>query len=147
MRIFIMMLPVLAIFLVGMGLSIWIVRSKSPRAKRLAELLGVRKVDEMERAIQDKAVRIAYMALLVGLIADMYYRVFAKGEIAPVTGILAMASVLVQSVAVLVLRRRSTAGDEEYTETPVWKTLALVFVVAGVLTAVGCALIFSGIGR
>lgn len=120
------------------GLSIWLrKRAASPRAAALAEKLGVRQADEMERMIQYKAAALAYAVVVWILVLYSFYVVLIQKESVPLSNAAVLAGLLTQSIATLVLRHRSTAGDEEYRPYPLWKTLALLFAVGVATAAVG----------
>lgn len=118
----------------------WVARAKSPRAAGWAEKLGVLngagRADEMERMIQYKAVSWAYLVVILGLAGLNFYEVFANEGKLPVSNLVLLAGLLTQSVAVLILRHRSTEGDEEYKPYPLWKTFAWVL---GISAAIGVA--------
>ena len=119
---------------------IWVGKGKSPRATAFADKLGVLngmgKADEMERMIQYKAVSWAYLVVVLGLAGLNFYEVFANKGRLPVSNLVLLAGILTQAIAVLVLRHRSTEGDEEYKPYPLWKTFALVL---GISAAIGVA--------
>ena len=121
-------------------LMFWVARAKSPRAagwaEKLGALNGAGRADEMERMIQYKAVSWAYLVVVLGLAGLNFYEVFAKEGKLPVSNLVLLAGLLTQAVAVLILRHRSTAGDEEYKPYPLWKTFAWIF---GISAAVGVA--------
>ena len=118
----------------------WVTRAKSPRAAGWAEKLGVLngagRADEMERMIQYKAVSWAYLVVSLGLAGLNFYEVFANEGKLPVSNLVLLAGILTQAIAVLVLRHRSTEGDEEYKPYPLWKTFAWVL---GISAAIGVA--------
>ena len=118
----------------------WVTRAKSPRAAGWAEKLGVLngagRADEMERMIQYKAVSWAYLVVILGLAGLNFYEVFANDGKLPVSNLVLLAGILTQAIAVLVLRHRSTEGDEEYKPYPLWKTFAWVL---GISAAIGVA--------
>lgn len=144
-RFWIYAIPFLVIVLC-FGFAVWLAKGKSALAQRLSVRFGaVKKADEMERQIQYKAVSLAYMVVMLGLLCLTFYSVFVKGESMPLSNAVLLAGVLTQSIAVLVLRHRNTAGDEEYKAYPIWKTLLWIVGFAAVITVVGCALIFSGL--
>ena len=82
---------------------------------------------KLERMIQYKAVSWAYLVVVLGLAGLNFYEVFAKEGKLPVSNLVLLAGLLTQAVAVLILRHRSTAGDEEYKAYPLWKTFAWIF--------------------
>lgn len=130
------------VVLVGVfGFVFWIGKSKSERAKALAERFGVRKMDEMERVIQYKALAIAYNVVLFALLGITCYSVFVKGESMPLSNLALLLGVLTQSGAVLVLRHRSTKGDEEYQPYPLWKTVLWIVGISAVIGTVGGLLV------
>lgn len=142
MRTVAVILPVLlAVLLFAFGFLL--AKGRSPRAKAMAEKLGFRKADEMEQKLQDQSVRIAYLVLLTGLVAENWYTAVVQGEQSRSMPLLALA-IVVQAVSLLVLRRRAVEGDEEYREWPLWRTLAVVLLIAAVITVVGCFLLFAG---
>lgn len=118
----------------------WVTRAKSPRAAGWAEKLGVLngagRADKMERMIQYKAVSWAYLVVILGLAGLNFYEVFANEGKLPVSNLVLLAGILTQAIAVLVLRHRSTEGDEEYKPYPLWKTFAWVL---GISAAIGVA--------
>lgn len=120
-----------------LGLVLWMGKSKSPRAVALAERLGIRKADEMERMIQYRSVEIAYLAVMVSLLGITCYSVFVKGESIPLSNLALLIGVFTQAGAVLVLRHRSTQGDEEYRTAPLWQTTLLILGFAAVIGAIG----------
>lgn len=139
-----MALPVLV--LVGLiTLFVYLGRSRSPRlaawADRLGLSLGARRADEMERMIQYKAVSAAYLVVLFALLGCSLYDSFVRhaAGMQPYT-LIAVMGVLTQSVAVLILRHRSTAGDDEYKPYPLWKTLLLVLVFSLAVAGLGAGL-------
>lgn len=117
----------------------WVARAKSPRAAGWAEKLGVLngagRADEMERMIQYKAVSWAYLVVILGLAGLNFYEVFAN-EASCRSATWSCSPDLTQAIAVLVLRHRSTEGDEEYKPYPLWKTFAWVL---GISAAIGVA--------
>lgn len=133
-------LPVVVLFLV-FGFVFWVGKSKSGRAKALADVFGVRKMDEMERVIQYKAVSIAYNVVLFALLGITFYSVFVKGESMPLSNLALLLGMLTQSGAVLVLRHRSTKGDEEYQPYPLWKTVLWIVGISVVIGTVGGLLV------
>ena len=118
----------------------WVAKGKSPRAagwaERLSVLNGAGRADEMERMIQYKAVSWAYLVVVLGLAGLNFYEVFANDGKLPVSNLVLIAGLLTQAVAVLILRHRSTQGDEEYKPYPLWKTFAWIF---GISAAIGIA--------
>ena len=118
----------------------WVARARRPRAAGWAEKLGVLngagRADEMERMIQYKAVSWAYLVVILGLAGLNFYEVFANEGKLPVSNLVLLAGILTQAIAVLVLRHRSTEGDEEYKPYPLWKTFAWVL---GISAAIGVA--------
>lgn len=132
-----MALPV--VVLVGIfAFVFWTAKAKSPQAAAWAEKFGVqgRKADEMERLIQYKAVSWAYLVVIFGLAGLNFYELFAHSGKLPLCNLVLLAGLLTQAVAVLVLRHRSTQGDEEYQPYPLWKTFLWIF---GVSAAIGVA--------
>lgn len=123
----------------------WIARAKSPRAAGWAEKLGVLnsvgKADEMERMIQYKAVSWAYVVVLFGLLGITIYESWVEGESGlPASTLVMLAGVLTQCFAVLILRHRSTEGDEEYKPYPLWKTMLFVIGISACVAVVGMLL-------
>ncbi|MDR3766935.1 MAG: hypothetical protein Q3Y08_07905, partial [Butyricicoccus sp.] len=112
----------------------------SPRAAALAEKLGVRQADEMERLIQYKAATLAYAVVVWMLVLYSFYVVLIRKESMPLTNLAVLAGLLTQCIATLVLRHRSTAGDEEYHPYPMWKTLLLVVAISAVIAAIGAGI-------
>lgn len=53
---------------------------------------------------------------------------------------IALMGVLTQSIAVLILRHRSTAGDDEYKPYPLWKTFLIVLVFSLIVAGLGAGL-------
>lgn len=125
----------------------WIARAKSPRAAGWAERFGVlngmQRADEMERMIQYKAVSWAYMVVILGLAGLNFYELFANDGKLPVSNLVLLAGILTQAIAVLVLRRRSTEGDEEYHPYPLWKTLLWVLGISAAIGVAGGVLVIA----
>lgn len=119
------------------GLMVWIRKSKSKRAVALADRLDIRKMDEMERVIQYKSVAIAYNVVLFTLLGITLYSVFIKKESMPLSNLAILLGVLTQSITVLVLRHRSTQGDEEYRAYPLWKTALWILGLSALIGALG----------
>ena len=105
-------------------------------AEKLGVLNGAGRADEMERMIQYKAVSWAYLVVILGLAGLNFYEVFANDGKLPVSNLVLLAGILTQAAAVLILRHRSTEGDEEYKPYPLWKTFAWVL---GISAAIGVA--------
>lgn len=135
-----MALPLVVLGLT-MGLAVGISKGKSERCKAVADRLGMRKADEMERQIQYKSVAIAYNVVLFALLGITYYSVFIKQESMPLSNLALLLGVLTQAVATLVLRHRSTEGDEEYPSYPLWKTFLWIFGIAALIICLGGALV------
>lgn len=112
----------------------------SAHAAALAEKLGVRQADEMERMIQYKAAALAYAVVVWILVLYSFYVVLIQKESVPLSNAAVLAGLLTQSIATLVLRHRSTAGDEEYRPYPLWKTLALILAIGVATAAVGAVI-------
>ncbi|MDY3618835.1 hypothetical protein [Agathobaculum sp.] len=130
-----------AAFGIVFGIVLWIGKSKSKRAMALADHLGMRKMDEMERIIQYKAVSIAYTVVLFALLGITFYSTFVKRESMPLSNFALLLGVLTQSGATLVLRHRSTQGDEEYKTYPLWKTALWILGVSALIGALGGLLV------
>lgn len=137
MKIYILASLPLVVLVGVFGFVFRIGKSKSGRAKALADRFGVRKMDEMERVIQYKAVSISYNVVLFSLLGITVYSVFVKGESMPLSNLALLLGVLTQSGAVLVLRHRSTKGDEEYQPYPLWKTVLWIVGISAVIGVVG----------
>ena len=139
-----MALPILV--LVGMiALFVCLGRSRSPRlaawADRLGLSFGARRADEMERMIQYKAVSAAYLVVIFALIGCSLYDSFIRHAPGAQPYILiALMGVLTQSIAVLILRHRSTAEDDEYKPYPLWKTFLIVLVFSLIVAGLGAGL-------
>ena len=125
----------------------WVAKGKSPRAagwaERLSVLNGAGRADEMERMIQYKAVSWAYLVVVLGLAGLNFYEVFANNGKLPVSNLVLIAGLLTQAVAVLILRHRSTQGDEEYKPYPLWKTFAWVLGISAAIGIVGGVLVIA----
>lgn len=138
-----MALPILV--LVGMiALFVCLGRSRSPRlavwADRLGLSAGARRADEMERMIQYKAASVGYAVVMCSLALYNLYVVAVRGEPMPLSNLALLAGLLTQCVAVLVMRRRLTAGDEEYKPYPLWKTFLIVLVFSLIVAGLGAGL-------
>lgn len=121
--------------------------------KAFLQKMGRRQMDEMERGIQLRSVRIAYYAMLAALflwsiIGNSHAIVEQTGEVVMLPNLIMLLAVFTQSISVLVLRRRATADDEEYsgTEYPIWKILLIICVLTAVFTSIASALIFYFVG-
>ena len=136
--ILITVLPFLLLALL-IAFGIWMRTETSPQAARMAERFGIRKQDEMEKAIQQKALIASYYAMLCVLGAYALYKAWVEqAGINNIAYAAIFAAVLTKAAATLILRWRSTAGDEEYQPYPAWKTLLLVATVV----VSGTALVF-----
>lgn len=132
-------LPIIILLLV-FGFMLWVGKSKSARAKALSDVFGMRKMDEMERVIQYQAMSIAYNVVLFALLGITFYSVFVKGESMPLSNLALLLGMLTQSGAVLVLRHRSTQGDEEYRTAPLWQTVLWIVGFAVLVGTIGALL-------
>lgn len=150
MKIKMYLLMALPLIILGgiLAFSVWLGKKdwrngKEPRpwvigvAERIGLQPGMNRADEMERMIQYKAVSWAYLVVMIGLAALNFYEVFVNGGKLPLTNLILLAGVLTQSISVLVLRNRSTQGDEEYKLYPLWKTLAIVLGFSVAVAALG----------
>lgn len=135
-------IPLLMLVLIFAG-TVWMQKSKSPKVKRMTTRLGMVKMDEMEKEIQQKSIQIAYNVVLYALLGYTFYSQFVKHEMHPVTLLIAVAGILTQGFATLILRYRSTKGDEDYQPYPIWKTLLWIACITVGLTAVGSFIVFT----
>ena len=139
-------LPLLA-FAGVFAFVIWAGKGKSPRAAAAAQKLdalnGAGRADEMERMIQYKAVSWAYLVVILGLAGVNFYELFAGSGKMPLSNLILLAGLLTQAVAVLVLRHRSTEGDEEYKPYPLWKTFAWIFGISAAIGVAGGVLVIA----
>lgn len=121
--------------------------------KNLLSTLGIKKMDEMERNIADRAIRYAYLFLIVALMvwtiaeSALTMRTHGAHRANLLPCMLLVGASLIQSILQLVFRARSTAGDEEYHETwPVGRVLMIALVITVVITVVGSLLTFALVG-
>ena len=135
-------IPFLMLVLIFTG-TVWMQKSKSPKAKQMATRFGMVKMDEMEKEIQQKSILIAYNVVLYALLGYTFYSQFVKHEMHPVTLTIAIAGILTQAFTTLILRYRSTKGDEDYQPYPIWKTLLWIACITVGLTAVGAFIVFT----
>ena len=139
-------LPLLA-FAGVFAFVIWAGKGKSPRAaaaaQKLGALNGAGRADEMERMIQYKAVSWAYLVVILGLAGVNFYELFAGSGKMPLSNLILLAGLLTQAVAVLVLRHRSTQGDEEYKPYPLWKTFAWILGISAAIGVAGGVLVIA----
>lgn len=140
MKLFVLCsLPV--ILLVGIvAFFIWLRCDKSPEAKRVAARFGVVEADEMEKQIQYRAASVGYAVVMCSLALYNLYVVAVRREPMPPSNLALLAGLLTQCIAVLVMRRRLTAGDEEYKPYPLWKSVLWTVLIAVVCAALGGAL-------
>ena len=136
-----MALPFVVLFGV-IGFVCWLrKKDTSPGAASLAEKLGVRQVDEMERMIQYKAASLAYAVVVWLLVLYGLYVVLIRKKAMPLTNLAVLAGLFTQCIATLVLRHRSTVGDEEYHPYPLWKTLLIVVGISAVIAVLGAGIV------
>ncbi|MCI8400630.1 MAG: hypothetical protein HFI38_00765 [Lachnospiraceae bacterium] len=102
----------------------------------------MKKLDEMERNIQLRAKEKSYHVVLLVLSFWTFFhcwQTLQNGEpYRPLPGLLVCAAAAVQGFSEMAMKRRMTAGEEEYREPniPFWTALAaamvsLVFMAAG----------------
>ena len=131
-------LPVLLLALL-FAFAAWMRVDRSPEAASMAERFGVRQRDEMEKEIEQKSLKAAYYAMLCVLGAYLLYVAWVRQEgIANIAFAAILAAALVKAAVTLLLRWRSTRGDEEYRPYPLWKTLLLLAAVV----LIGVAAVF-----
>lgn len=146
MKLFVLCsLPI--VLLVGIiAFFIWLRCDKSPEAKRIAARFGVVEADEMERQIQYQAASVGYAVVMCMLGLYNLYVVAVRREPMPLSNLALLAGLFTQCIAVLVLRRRLTAGDEEYKPYPIWKSvlwtvlIAVISILLGSMLTVGVLL-------
>ena len=131
-------LPVLLLALL-FTFAAWMRVDRSPEAASMAERFGVRQRDEMEKEIEQKSLKAAYYTMLCILGAYLLYVAWVRQEgIANIAFAAILAAALVKAAVTLLLRWRSTSGDEEYRPYPLWKTLLLLMAVV----LIGVAAVF-----
>lgn len=100
----------------------------------------MKKLDEMDRTIQLRAQEIAYRVTLVIMSVWTLYncwQTLANGApFQPLPGLIVCLSVCVQSFSQMAMKRKMTAGDEEYHEPNklLWVVLAALAIAAIVLS-------------
>ena len=105
----------------------------------MAERFGVRQRDDMGKEIEQKSLKAAYYTMLCVLGAYLLYVAWVRQEgIANIAFAVILAAALVKAAVTLLLRWRSTRGDEEYRPYPLWKTLLLLAAVV----LIGVAAVF-----
>ena len=136
-----MALPFVVLFGV-IGFVCWLrKKDTSPRAAALAEKLGVRQVDEMERMIQYKAATLAYAVVVWLLVLYGLYVVLIRKKAMPLTNLAVLAGLFTQCIATLVLRHRSTVGDEGYHPYPLWYILLILVGISAVIAVLGAGIV------
>lgn len=112
--------------------------------------LKIRKPDEMEKQITNKAQRNAYFFLIAALAAWSFYEscmVYinrTRLNILP-CGLLVGAA-LVQCFSRLVMTRNAVKDDEENLDTsPLFKIILLVCVVVSIVLSAAAAFVFMGV--
>lgn len=119
-------------YVVSLIFEIATVKKDSPRLWAIAQKFGYRKVDEMERRINETSMMVSYQLLKLGLLIDAGYHALAKNEMST-SGNLFVMAVAAEYYVSCILNRRNTAGDEEYKPYPLWKSaLKVLFGVAAI---------------
>ena len=117
--------------------------------KKLQDLLGLHKPDEMERYILAKSQRNAYIFLALALMLWSFYesyKVYAHGSrLNPFPCLLLGGAVLVQGFSQLALARRAVKDNEDSLETgPLIRIIILVCVIVCIIATAGAALLLLG---
>lgn len=109
--------------------------------KELFSKLGVTKADEMERSIQLKSIRFAWIYTLLFLIAwSLYesYKVYRFNEpLNSTPSFLLISQNLVLVFSQLFFRQRMGDGAEEENKSSVWKSVMVTVIVVAIIVALG----------
>lgn len=109
--------------------------------KELFSKLGVTKADEMERSIQLKSIRFAWIYTLIFLIAWSLYescKVYRFNEpLNSIPSFLLISQNLVLIFSQLFFRQRMVDGAEEGNKSSVWKSVMVTVIVVAIIVALG----------
>jgi len=108
--------------------------------KELFCKLGVTKADEMERSIQLKSIRLAWIYTFLFLIAwSLYesYKVYRFNEpFNSIPSFLLVSQNLVLTFSQLFFRRRMVDGAEEENKDSVWKSVMVTVIVVAIVVII-----------
>ena len=137
--VILMALPFLVLLCV-LGFSCWLgaKRKTSEKVDQWAERLGMTgSSEEQEREIGHRATQIAFNVTLVILVCVNCYEVFVMDKPLPLSNLALLTGILTQSLAMLVLRHKNAAQNEQNPPYPLWKTILLLVLIGGSTALIG----------
>lgn len=108
---------------------------------KIFEKLGIKKADEMERNIQLKAIRLAWvytvLFLVIWVLYESYQARLLSEKVNLIPGALLVSQNLVLILTQLLFRFRMTSGEDEAKKKPFLQAILIIAIVIAVVVALG----------